>query len=250
MISPGRNTIDSMESVSPERVYCFDFDGVLCDSLDESLLTSYNAYFKEEVKSVAEIAPAMRDFFYTHRYLVRPAGEYYLLFHAFEQGETVVAQDRFLQLKSGLEQEMNDHAERFYACRQRFKKDLDYWLGLHRLYPECVDFLERRSHRFFIVTNKDKDSVVALARHHGYLHRVVDIYAREMGTDKRMLLQKLIEDRKLNPPTTRIVFVDDHAGTLGEVRQLPLELYQAAWGYTGRIESGAFRWIHSLDELP
>jgi phosphoglycolate phosphatase-like HAD superfamily hydrolase len=250
MISLGRNMNESMESISPERVYCFDFDGVLCDSLDESLLTSYNTYFKEEVKSIAGIDPTMRDFFYKHRYLVRPAGEYYVLFHAFEQGETVVAKDRFLQLKPGLEREMNDHAERFYAYRQRFKKDLDYWLGLHRLYPECVDFLERRSDRFFIVTNKDKDSVVALARHHGYLHRIIEIYAREMGTDKKILLQKLIEDFGLNPAAQRIVFVDDHAGTLGEVQQLPLELYQAAWGYTGRLESEAFRSIHSLDELP
>lgn len=250
MISSGRNMTSIRESASPECVYCFDFDGVLCDSLDESLLTSYNAYFKGEVKSVAEIDPAMRDFFYTHRYLVRPAGEYYVLFHAFEKGETVFAEDRFLQLKLGLEREMHDHAERFYAYRQRFKKDLEYWLGLHRLYPECVDFLRRRSHRFFIVTNKDRESVVALARHHGYLHRIIDIYAREMGTDKRVLLQKLIEDRKLNPPATRIIFVDDHAGTLGEVQQQPLELYQAAWGYTGWLASGPFTRIHSLDELP
>jgi|GEM_PF-1997329 len=250
MTVPGRNMTDAMESASPERVYCFDFDGVLCDSLNESLLTSYNAYFKRDAKSVAEIDPAVRDFFYKHRHLVRPAGEYYVLFYAFEKGETVVEQDRFLQLKAGLMREMNDHAERFYASRQRFKQDLDSWLGLHRLYPECIDFLEQRSHRFFIVSNKDRESVVALSRHHGYSNRIIEIYSKEMGTDKRILLNKLIEDQGLNPSTCRIVFVDDHAGTLGEVRQLPLELYQAAWGYTGRLESEAIRSIRSLDELP
>ena len=250
MISQCRNMNDSNEYDSQERIYCFDFDGVLCDSLDESLLTSYNAYFKRDARCVAEIDPALRDFFYTHRYLVRPAGEYYVLFHAFEKGETVVEEDRFLQLKPGLERERKDLAERFYAYRQRFKEDLDYWLELHRLYPECIDFLEQRSHRFFIVSNKDRESVAALSRHHGYLNRIIKIYSREMGTDKRILLQKLIEDQRLNPATNRIVFVDDHAGTLSEVQQLPIELYQAAWGYTGRLEADSFRSIHSLDELP
>jgi phosphoglycolate phosphatase-like HAD superfamily hydrolase len=241
---------DYTDRESPERVYCFDFDGVLCDSMDESLLTSHNAYFQAEAKSVSEIDPAIRDFFYKHRYLVRPATEYYVLYYAFERGKTVVGKDRFLQLKTGLKPEMKDHAERFYACRKRLKRDLDYWLGLHRLYPECIDFLERRNHRFFIVTNKDRDSVVALSRHHGYLNRVIEIHSREIGINKRILLEKLIEDHGLNPLTHRIVFVDDHEGTLGEVQQLPLELYLAAWGYTKALESRSFKLIHTLGELP
>jgi phosphoglycolate phosphatase-like HAD superfamily hydrolase len=239
-----------MGNATPEQVYCFDFDGVLCDSIDECLLTSYNAYFQEEVKNLSEIDPAVRKFFYEHRYLIRPAMEYYALFYAFERGETVVGKDRFLQLKAGLAHEMKDLAERFYVCRKRLKKDLDYWLGLHRVYPECVDFLAQRKQRFFIVTNKDRDSVVALSRHHGYLNRIIEIYSREIALNKKILLEKLITDYGLDPSTHRIFYIDDHAGTLDSVRKLPLELYLAAWGYTTEPESSSFRLIHTLNELP
>jgi phosphoglycolate phosphatase-like HAD superfamily hydrolase len=247
---PHRHMSDFTDRASLERVYCFDFDGVLCDSMDESLLTSYNAYFQREAKSVSEIDPAIRDFFYEHRYLVRPGMEFCALFYAFERGERIVGEDRFLQLKAALTREMKDYAESFYAYRKRFKKDMAYWLGLHRLYTECLDFLEQRNHRFCIVTNKDRDSVVALARHHGYLNRIIEIYSREIGINKRELLEKLIENHGLNPSTHRIIFVDDHEGTLGELRELPLELYLAAWGYTRTLESSSFRLIHSLGELP
>lgn len=250
MTSGNLRTGNSKDRASLERVYCFDFDGVLCDSMDDSLLTSYNAYFQRETKSVTEIDPALRNFFYKHRYLVRPAEEYYVLYHAFEKGERVVGEDRFLELKAGLTREMKDHAERFYACRKRAKQDLNHWLGLHRLYPECADFLDRRKDGFFIVTNKDRDSVVALARHHGYLNRVTEIYSREIGINKRELLEKLMESHGLNPSTRRIIFVDDHQGTLGELKMLSIDVYLAAWGYTKAVESTTFRLIHTLGELP
>ena len=241
---------DSRED-SLEVVYCFDFDGVLCDSMDESLITSYNAYFGGgEAKNVSEIDPALRSFFYEHRYLVRPAEEYYVLFHAFQKGETVVGKDRFLQLKGVLAQEMKEHGKRFYAYREQFRKDLDHWLSLHRVYPQCLDFVEKRKHSFFIVSNKDRDSIVTLARHHGYLDRIVEIYSREIAIKKKNLLEKLIGDHGLNPLTHRIVFVDDHEGTLGELKDLPVDLYLAGWGYTGTPLSSSFKLIHSLDELP
>jgi phosphoglycolate phosphatase-like HAD superfamily hydrolase len=218
--------------------------------MDESLVTSYSAYYRREAKGLSEIDPALRDFFYEHRCMVRPAAEYYVLFYAFERGETVVGKDRFLQLKAALAQGMKDHAERFYAYRKRLRKDLDHWLGLHRFYPQCIDFIAKRRHPFFIVTNKDRDSVVTLSRHHGYLDRVIEIYSREIAINKRILLEKLIEDYRLNPLTHRIVFVDDHEGTLGEVKGLPLDLYLAAWGYARDCESSSFRLIYSLGELP
>jgi phosphoglycolate phosphatase-like HAD superfamily hydrolase len=242
----GDNSVRTTEGT----VYCFDFDGVLCDTLDESLVTSYSAYFNREAKSVSEIDPALRDFFYEHRYLVRPAGEYYLLFYAFQRGETFIGKERFLQLKITLAQEMTAHAERFYAYRKRLQKDQDYWLSLHRFYPQCIDFLEKRRNPFFIVTNKDRISVVTLAKRFGFIDRIIEIYSKEISVDKKILMEKLIRDHGIDPTTHPIVYVDDHEGTLGEMRELPLDLYLASWGYTGKPQSSPFRLIQSLGELP
>jgi FMN phosphatase YigB (HAD superfamily) len=233
-----------------DTIYCFDFDGVLCDSMDESLVMSYSAYFSQSVKSVSEIDPDLRDFFREHRHMVRPAEEYYILYYAYERGERVIGPDRFARLKADLAEKMKTLADRFYAYRVRLRKDLDYWVGLHRPYSQCSGFLEKREQPFFIVTNKDRDSVVALARHYGYSDRIAGIYSREMAIKKTVLLEKLFEERGLSPSTSRIVFVDDHEGTLTELKTMPLDLYLAAWGYTRGLNSGAFRLIHSLDELP
>jgi len=244
------NMSDNSDEPAVKIVYCFDFDGVLCDSMDESLVTSYGAYFGTAVTSVAEIDPALRDFFYEHRYMVRPAEEYYTLYYAYERGERAVGKDRFARLKAELAKEMKEHARRFYAYRNHLREDLGHWLGLHRLYPQCVGFLEKRKEPFFIVTNKDRESVVTLASHYGFSDRIAGIYSRETAIKKTVLLEKLISEHGLDPSAGRIVFVDDHEGTLGELAAMPLDLYLAAWGYTKGLNTGSFRLIHSLDELP
>ncbi|MHC1725620.1 MAG: HAD family hydrolase [Syntrophobacteraceae bacterium] len=228
-----------------------DFDGVLCNSMDESLITSYNAYFGSEVNDLSDIDPAFRDFFYKHRYMVRPAGEFFLLLHAYQNSETVIGKERFLKLMAAFPQEMKEHTQSFYACRKRQQqKGFDHWLNLHELYPQCLDFLEKRKHPFYIATNKDRDSVVALSQHHGYRERIIGIYSKEIAIEKKILLERLFDDLGLDPLTRRVIFVDDHEGTLGELKELPLELYLASWGYTGEPESSSFKLIHSLDELP
>ncbi len=230
-------------------VYCFDFDGVLCDTMDESLITSYNAYFERDAKSVSEIDPGLRDFFYEHRYLVRPAGEYYILYRTFQKGEKAVGKERFIELKASLAEEMKGYAGRFYASREHLKKHVECWECLHKVYPQGADFFER-GRPFFIVTNKDKNSVIALASHYGFIDRIIEIYSKEISVDKRILMEKLIADHGLSPSTHRIVYVDDHEGTLGEMKELPLDLYLASWGYTGRPKSSPFRMIENLGELP
>lgn len=231
-------------------MYCFDFDGVLCDTMDESLITSYNTYFGSAVRSIAEIEPALRDFFYEHRYLVRPAEEYYPLFHAFERGERVVGKDRFAELKGASTQEMKIYADKFYHQRQQLKENLECWECIHKIYPQCTDFLEHRKNPFFVVTNKDRDSVIALTKHYGFLDRIIEIYSRETSTNKVILMEKLIGDHGLDLSTHRIVYVDDHEGTLGEMKRLRLDLYLASWGYTGKPESSAFNMLRSLGDLP
>lgn len=245
-----RHQDDRPVGESVDIVYCFDFDGVLCDTMDESLITSHNAYFGGKARSVSDINPAIRDFFYEHRYLVRPAGEYFLLFHAFERGETVIGKDRFLELKAALVNEMREHADRFYAHRKQMRENLEYWKSLHKLFPQCIDFIEERKSPFFIVTNKDKDSVLTLAMHFGFVDLVIDVYSREISVDKRKLMEKLISDHGLSPSLHHIVYVDDHEGTLGEMEGLPLDLYLASWGYTGKPGSGPFRLLRSLGNLP
>ncbi len=67
------------------KILCLDFDGVLCDSIDECLLTSYNAYFEKYFDKIEKINQKFKNYFYEYRYFVRPAGEYLIIYKAFEE---------------------------------------------------------------------------------------------------------------------------------------------------------------------
>mgnify|MGYP000483544164 CR=1 FL=1 len=59
-----------------KRVFLLDFDGVLCNSLDECLIVSYNTYYKMDNNTIDTIPMNHRDYFYENRKIsVGEAGE-------------------------------------------------------------------------------------------------------------------------------------------------------------------------------
>ena len=93
-------------------VLCLDFDGVICDSLDETLLVAYNGYqlFRRHRKNtvciptdiktesftgISHIPSEISELFRRLRYLVRPAGEYWLLMHLLHSGSPDITQEEF-----------------------------------------------------------------------------------------------------------------------------------------------------------
>jgi len=41
--------------LSNDIIYVFDFDGVICNSIDECMLTSYNAFYNEELININDV---------------------------------------------------------------------------------------------------------------------------------------------------------------------------------------------------
>lgn len=64
-------------------VYILDFDGVICDSIDECMLTSYNSFNDTNIINICEIPTQYKKYFYEYRFYVRPAKEYFLLCKAY-----------------------------------------------------------------------------------------------------------------------------------------------------------------------
>ena len=69
--------------VHSEHKYIFDFDGVLCNSIEECMIVSYNGYHQTQLDLNNKISNSMRKYFFKYRHLVRPAGEYYLIWESF-----------------------------------------------------------------------------------------------------------------------------------------------------------------------
>ena len=81
-------------------VIVFDFDGVVCDSTDECLVTSWNAWERWNGRSgyrarLEEFTRAERDAFRPLRPYVAGAGAYYVLRRCLEENLPIHAQADF-----------------------------------------------------------------------------------------------------------------------------------------------------------
>ena len=88
------------------RALLWDFDGVICDSLDECLLTSYNAFLRNKkrkrglIRNLDDIPESIRDFYYRTRQYVRRPGEYLIIYEGLEAEERLNDYVQFKKLLS------------------------------------------------------------------------------------------------------------------------------------------------------
>ena len=62
------------------KVFIFDFDGVICNSIEECLIISYNAYLNNNDFFLPHSINKRNDFI-KYRYLVGPAKYFYCLWY-------------------------------------------------------------------------------------------------------------------------------------------------------------------------
>ncbi len=235
---------------SSEIILALDFDGVICNSIDECLITSYNAFYKSEINNVSKIPEDIKSFFYTNRHLVRPAGEFYLIHKAYQENFTNIDLMTFNKLKSKYKRESNLFEKRFFLMRNYLKKDDKNWISLHRIYDHVRGFFRSYEKKFFIVTTKDKDSVEILSEYFGFRKKIQDIFSKDISIDKRQLFKKLLSKYDQYLLNNKLAFVDDNEFHLAEVQDLPLELYFAAWGYSSKQYIHSFKPLNMMQELP
>lgn len=234
---------------SNEIVLALDFDGVICNSIDECLITSYNAFYESEINNVSDIPDDIKSFFYTYRHYVRPAREYYLIHKAFQKKLTNFDLKIFNQLQNKYRHESRLFEPRFYKMRSFLKQDKEHWISLHRIYDHVREFFWSYENEFFIVTTKDKDSVEILSEHFGFRKKIKDIFSKEISIDKRRLFKKLFSKYDQYLVKNKLAFVDDNEFHLAQVQDFPLELYFAAWGYSGKQYIHSFKPLKKMQEL-
>jgi phosphoglycolate phosphatase-like HAD superfamily hydrolase len=232
----------STSNKSP-TLLCLDFDGVLCDSLDECMLVAYNAYYQENFQHPLELPVEFRHFFYRNRYLVGPVSDYYYLVHAYETRQTVPPLPIRKAPDAGI------YRTGFSQARQALKQDMRNWLQLHQLYAQSQCVLDDDFPEFFIVTNKDSDSVMRLAQHHHYAKKILGIYGPEIADEKSELMHRLLAEHRIDPRATTITFVDDNVSNLRGLVNFPIQLRLAAWGYCDPLALDEFPVLHRLQAV-
>jgi FMN phosphatase YigB (HAD superfamily) len=225
----------------------FDFDGVLMNSVDEVVLTAYNAANVSLFTSVAKVPSAPFEVFKNNRFHVQQIGDAIPLMNwclenwQFDLKKNLTLEE-YRAIVAGADTALIDRTNLIYEARKRFiDTDTTRWLALHHPYrPLWDELLKRRSHPSVILTNKNHDATLRLCRHFGLDIKAGDIYSGDRGVTKIENMLR-IRDRF---GRQQLSFIDDSVKNLKELddyfnqekRQLSLLL--AAWGYTGPGDAG------------
>ena len=220
----------------------FDFDGVLINSLDEIVLTAYNAATDSLVTSLTEVPPDLALMFKNNRFHVQAIGDAISLMHWClidwpKDPQKILTREEYRTIARSSDIALTDRTNLIYAARKRFiDKDIQRWLALHQTYQPLWDELIRRKNcPFVILTNKNHDATWRLCRHFGLTIDAGDIYSGDNGVTKiENMLQ--IQERF---GRQQFMFIDDSVKNLQELDlhfnrdKKVLSLALAAWGYIG-----------------
>jgi phosphoglycolate phosphatase-like HAD superfamily hydrolase len=213
-----------------------DFDGVICDSLLETLVSSWWGYHLLRGEEQPSAMPAsLRNEFAGLRPYVR-AGEDFILIHELVAAKVPVrSQAEFdEQLAQRGERMIRRYRESFYKARGDFlARDRRYWMALNRLYPHVVPLLADwvSSPSLYILSTKGADFIVAILRNKGIPvdpKRVLSCAAREK---KDTILRSLADHGR-----EKALFIDDQIDHLApdEARDPRIIGFLASWGYVQR----------------
>src|SRR6476646_7911630 len=197
------------------EVIALDFDGVICDGLDECLLVSWLSFAdrvqpSDGIPLLDTIPSSFKDHFARCRSFVRHSGHFISPFLFGATFETQADYDAaYRTVDTGT---LEAFLRRFEACRKRLRQDQpEQWLALHSLYPGVRSALQTARVPLFIVTAKDTASVLA----------ILDEASVPFG-----------EDRIYGDVTAKLATFDDNVLNVAEALGAGFDAVWATWGFS------------------
>ncbi|MEB3227832.1 MAG: hypothetical protein VKJ27_05560 [Synechocystis sp.] len=231
-------------SVTLPTLLALDFDGVICDGLQEYFQSTQRAYQQIWTDAASTDLDNQAEAFYRLRPVIESGWEMPLLLRALVLGiEPEDIQHNWPAIAKELqEQEGIGKAQLGPALDQVrdnwIHQNLDQWLGLHRFYPGILEQLKHwlassNPQFLYIVTTKEGRFVKQLLQGQGVNFPADHIIGKEIKQPKFATLRQLLEKHQITGD--RLWFVEDLLKTLTSVAQQPelvqAQLFLADWGY-------------------
>jgi hypothetical protein len=231
--------------VSIPDILALDFDGVLCDGMDEYFEASRRAYARAWPGAPVpgdECLPAFRAL----RPVIKTGWEMPLLLRALAEARAPsLILERWETIRDELVASGRLHGDALIDALTRILDEVrrDWiaadpagWLARNRPYcpPEALRRLLAEPERAVLVTTKEGEFARRILDDWGL--RLADIQGKEVGTHKCDNLRALIVDYvAAHGRRPRLWFVEDRLETLRHVTTHPdlrdVGLFLAAWGY-------------------
>jgi phosphoglycolate phosphatase-like HAD superfamily hydrolase len=248
-------------NVPNPSILALDFDGVLCDGLQEYFQTAWHTYCQMWSTPKSEPDPDLYSPFARLRPVIETGWEMPILIEALCQGiaeETILEQWGSIvpQIVTSQNLDPQKIAATLDGVRDRqIANHLSDWLALHRFYPGTIAKLQTllcepmatigatigATIQVFIITTKEGRFVDQLLQQAGVNFPRANIFGKETKRPKHQILRELLQQAQhqaQHPEPDRpcsIWFVEDRLATLKSVQgQSDLDqvcLFLADWGY-------------------
>jgi phosphoglycolate phosphatase-like HAD superfamily hydrolase len=221
-----------MTVMAEEKLLFLDFDGVICDSINETVLCSWLAYYKYLKKSEPpECVPGNhKKQFLVYRPYIRSAADYIVIQDLLVHRLQMDSQEDFDEVLKALGQEvLTYYQEIFYRARTEiFTAWKSIWLGLNPLYPHMDEIMAKaaRSSRVYILSTKKPEFINEILKGHS-----LDFDAKRIiypGQEEKLaIIARILDQEKAG----KAYFVDDQISHLHTNTDPRIKTFLASWGY-------------------
>ena len=234
------------------KILALDFDGVIVDSIFDSLFIGHNAYlnlygFKAKknfggelftFKNWEKIKSYYKEeikYYRTLRPYIRGATDYGIIQKLMEDGKKISNQNEFDEYRNTVDFDFEGYNREFYKEREKLQ-NIDYrsWYNLEPPYPEIIKGVKKLLEdgiKIVIATSNRRKAIMKsfTSEYFGFFIKPKDILDKRFGDDKSEQMKYIVDSYQVK--FKDIYFVDDQASHLIQVRPLGVEVFLAGWSY-------------------
>ncbi|NIO20447.1 MAG: HAD hydrolase-like protein [Candidatus Aenigmarchaeota archaeon] len=216
------------------KMFIFDIDGVIFDSIKETNTAALQAFKEIEEKDLTKDAGFLEKLTNLRPY-IRNAKDYYVIIRLILEGK-ITDNVSVKQMNSCIEKwksKIDLFHKKFYEVRGRMEKlDYDNWISLIRPYPGVIETIKslKEENILSFSTAKDIKSVFILLNKFGLDFTEDHFVGNEISLDKNVHIKTLSE--RFGIPFKDILFIDDLFFQLMSVKDSGVKLAMPSWGYS------------------
>ncbi|MEA1939133.1 MAG: HAD family hydrolase [Candidatus Caldatribacteriota bacterium] len=239
------------------KILALDFDGVIVDSILDSLFVSHNAYLRfygqkrkkyfggelftfENWEKIKRNYQKEIKYYRTFRPYIRGATDYGLIQKLLEEKKVIGSQEEFDNYKKKTDFDFRNYEEEFYKERERLQnKDYRAWFNLEPPYPEIIKGVKKlleNGVKIVIATSNRRRAIMKsfTSEYFGFFIPPKDILDKRFGEDKSEQMKYIVESYKVS--FKDIYFVDDQISHLIQTKLLGVKVFLAGWSYATKTQ--------------
>jgi len=234
------------------KILALDFDGVIVDSVLDSLFVGHNTYLRlygREVKKnfggelftfenwekIKRNYQKEIKYYRTLRPYIRGATDYGLIQKLMEEKKVIESQEEFDNYRNSVDFDFEDYEKEFYKERERLQ-NIDYraWFNLEPPYPKIIQGMKKlleEEIKIVIATSNRRKAITKsfTPEYFGFTIGPKDILDKRFGEDKSEQMRHIVKFYRVN--FEDIYFVDDQVSHLIQTKPLGIKAILAGWSY-------------------